>query len=258
MKVLINLYKKYISSLDFSKCAAMSYYTILALIPGLYTLFLIIDVFHISMNSVETFLLQIMPLESVKSLISYTINISHASIYFTIVVLVSSVFILSQGVFVFLKHIKQEFNIKHNNFILLRIKAFFITIFLIFILAISIVILMFLLPLFTQNISEIYYYLILYAFIFIIHFIITSILYKLCVTNKVGFKTIYKGILFFTVIASMLYLGFSPFIRVFTNNYARYGPLAPIASTLIFFYLYFVLLLLSININLNEYKKMIK
>ena len=248
MKKLYSLYKTYIYPVEFNKCAALSYYSILALIPGLSILFLFVRFFNVSSYEIQTFLSSILPLESVKPIVNFVIHQSQTSIFTTIIISISSLYIISQGVYIFIKYINSMFSFEEQSYLQLRVRAFFVSLFLIFALALLLISLMLILPKIATNLS-----------VFVaIHFIVIFLLYKFCMLKNVKLKYLWKGLFFFSTTASILYFLFSPFIQTFANNYASYGPLAGFASILIFFYVYFVLLLISINISLFEYQKMIK
>jgi len=90
MKKLYSLYKTYIYPVEFNKCAALSYYSILALIPGLSILFLFVRFFNVSSYEIQTFLSSILPLESVKPIVNFVIHQSQTSIFTTIIISISS------------------------------------------------------------------------------------------------------------------------------------------------------------------------
>lgn len=258
MKKLYSLYKTYIYPVEFNKCAALSYYSILALIPGLSILFLFVRFFNVSSYEIQTFLSSILPLESVKPIVNFVIHQSQTSIFTTIIISISSLYIISQGVYIFIKYINSMFSFEEQSYLQLRVRAFFVSLFLIFALALLLISLMLILPKIATNLSVFVYYLLLFILYVAIHFIVIFLLYKFCMLKNVKLKYLWKGLFFFSTTASILYFLFSPFIQTFANNYASYGPLAGFASILIFFYVYFVLLLISINISLFEYQKMIK
>lgn len=253
MKKIIALYKRYIAPIPLDKCAALSYYSLLALLPGLYILFYCVQLFHISLPGLQNFLNQILPLSSVKQIIDFAIKQTQTSKITAIVVIISSLVILSQGVYVFIKYINNLFSIQEASFLQLRIRAFFIALFLVMTLAFLLIALMFIFPILTNQLPIFIYYFILFLIYVLIHFILVLLLIKFCLLKNISFSILWKGLLFFSITASLLYLLFSPFIRIFANNYASYGPLAGFASILIFFYVYFVLLFIAVNISAIEY-----
>ena len=254
MKKLIQLYNNYIYPIPLDKCAALSYYSILALIPGLYILFYCVQLFHISLPGLRLFLNDILPLESVNQIIDFVIYQSKTSFVSAIIVIISSLVIISNGVYVFVKYINSLFKFKDMSALKLRIRAFFIALLLILTLAFLLIALMIILPILTNKLPLFLYYLSLFLIYVLIHFIVVLLLLKFCLTKNLKLKILWKGMLLFSVSASFIYLLFSPFIKIFANNYSSYGPLAGFASILIFFYIYFVLLLISVNLILITYK----
>ncbi len=258
MKKIIHLYQKYLQPVHFHQCAALAYYSILALIPGLSLLFHVIGWFHISSTQLYLFIKQIIPLKNAEQLIDFVYQQQHHSMLLSSVIFITSLLIISSGILNLIHYINQTFKLKEHKTLLLRLRSIIVALFLILTLAFLLILFMFILPVITKKLPIFLYYCALYLCYVLIHFIIIFIIYKLCLYKDIAFKYIYKGIIFFSVIASLLYLLFSPLIKIFANNYASLGPLSGFASLLIFFYIYFVILFISLNISLIEYKKMLE
>jgi len=158
MKKLYSLYKTYIYPVEFNKCAALSYYSILTLIPGLSILFLFVRFFNVSSYEIQTFLSSILPLESVKPIVNFVIHQSQTSIFTTIIISISSLYIISQGVYIFIKYINSMFSFEEQSYLQLRVRAFFVSLFLIFALALLLISLMLILPKIATNLSVFVYY----------------------------------------------------------------------------------------------------
>ena len=257
MKKLKKYYELYLKPVNFFYVAALTYYSILALIPGLSILFHVLGWFNILPSTLHDFLLNIMPLESSKQIIDFVYYKQNSSIVYSSFIFIISLFIISSGILRFIKYLNQIFKINKHSSILLKIRAIIVSLFLILTLGILLILLMLILPVITNKLPVFIYYLVLYLCYFVIHFIMLYIIYKLCLYKDIRFKYIYKGIIFFSFTGSLLYLLFAPLVKIFANNYKSLGPLASISSLLIFLYIYFAILLISLNISLIEYKKML-
>ncbi len=180
IKKIITIYNTYIAPIPLDKCAALSYYSLLALLPGLYILFYCVQIFQISLIGLQDFLMEILPLSSVEQIIAFAIKQTQTSWITAVVVIVSSLFILSQGVYVFVKYINSIFSIQKSSYLQLRIRAFFISLFLIMTLAFLLIALMFIFPILTNELPLFLYYFVLFLIYVLIHFIVVLILYIFC------------------------------------------------------------------------------
>lgn len=243
----------------------LAYYFILSLVPAITLLGIICHMFGLSNEEVTSFFWDIMPNGAIE-IIRPFVQTSGTGI--ALIYLVISLIIVSNGSYALILTSNTLYQINGTNQLKDRIKAFVLTILLMFlfvfilvVLAFGNMILSFILSFeLFENVTWIYqiYIYLKWPVAFIIIYIVLKLVYTIAPDRNIKSRSVTKGAIFTTV----LWLIVTAIYAYYANNIARYdmfyGNLSNIVILMMWIYLITYIFVIGIAINVNNYSYMAK
>ncbi len=240
----------------------LSFFMILSLIPAITLIGLICNVFGLSNHDIIEFFADVAP-TGVMEIIKPFMEKSDTSIAF--IYLIIGFILVSNGAYAIILTSNALYKITDTSYLKGRIKAFFLTIllmflfiFIVFVLAFGNMILSFILNLdFFSDISSSVYHIFVYfkwPIAFFIIYVILKLMYTLAPDKNIKSHSVTKGAIFTTT----CWLGITALYSYYANNIARYdmfyGNLSNIIILMLWIYLIAYIFVIGIAINVNNYQ----
>lgn len=239
----------------------IAYFMVMSVVPAISIVAIICSKFGLSIEDVLTFLGNVIPTEVEELLFPFftSVNMDSVTIWFVILGFI----LASNGAHSIILASNTLYKVENQNYIVRRIKAFFLTIILMSLFLFVLVFMAFgnLILKFILNLSiisnftnEIYQLLVIlkWPISIIIIFFLVKVLYTIAPDKKIFSKYVNKGAIFTTigwVLATSIY-------SLYVNNWANYdviyGSLSNIIVLMILIYVISYILVIGIAINANE------
>lgn len=244
----------------------LSFFLILSLIPTITLVAITCNIFGISGMDILEFMSNIVPtavIDLIKPFVESSSN-NGFILYFII-----GFILVSNGAYAITLTSNTLYGIKNSNYLKGRIKAFFLTILLMFlfifillVLAFGNMILKFILSFeIFNNVSKLVYNLFIYLkwpIAFIIIYIILKFIYTIAPDKKVKSKSVTNGAIFTTI----CWISVTAIYSYYANNIANYdrfyGNLSNIVVLMMWIYIISYIFVIGIAINVNNYNNMVE
>lgn len=240
----------------------LAFFLILSIIPTVSLVGLIGSLFSISVSDVVAFLKFAIPNDVYELLISF---MSNANMGNYIIYIIIGFVTASNGPHAIILVSNTLYNVKSSNYIIRRIKAFFLTVLFIILFFIILIVLTFgnsivkfilglnVFQLVSENIYQTFI-LFKWPIAFILMFIFVKLIYTLAPDKKISSKYVNTGAAFTTIGWSFVTAIYSYYANNMANYALFYGNMSNIIILMIWIYIISYIFVIGILINANEYQ----